>query len=63
MKEAENKLLMRADEIKVQQDVQIPFDKHQNLFKYKIYECYKPKDLREVRDYIEYHTIPSAPKP
>ena len=47
---------MRADEIKVQQDVHIPLEQFKSLFTYKVYESYKPSNLSQVREYLKYLT-------
>jgi len=42
--------------IKVTSKVYIPLDEYPSLFKYKIYECFKPTDLKQTRNYIEFLT-------
>ena len=34
----------------------IPTDEYPQYFKYKIYECFKPMDLKQTRNYIEFLT-------
>ena len=56
MQEVQQRLLQNADDIRVTNSIQIPFDEYPHLFKYKIYECFKPETLKQVRNYIEFLT-------
>lgn len=47
-------LLKSSESIKVICDLFIPLDQYQKYFKYKIYECFKPKNLKQTRNYMDY---------
>ena len=49
-------MLQNADDIKVNCTIQIPLENYPNLFKYQIYESFKPETLKQVRNYIEFLT-------
>jgi hypothetical protein len=36
--------------------INIPLKDYPEHFKYKIYECFKPTDLKQTRNYIEFLT-------
>jgi len=40
----------------VTSNLSIPLEEYPNLFKYKMYECFKPKDLKQTRNYIDFLT-------
>lgn len=42
-------------------DLNINVERYPHLFKYKIYECFKPKTLRQTRDYVDFLTKDDAP--
>lgn len=45
-----------AEEIVVTTDLNINLEKYPQFFKYKIYECFKPKTLKQTRNYIDFLT-------
>ena len=44
----------KASQIYVSQQVSINFDEYTKYFKVKLYESFKPKNLAEARQYIDY---------
>ena len=42
--------------IKVTSQTHISFEEYRKYFVYKIYECYKPTNLIQTREYLEYMT-------
>ena len=45
---------MNSENIKVSSNMNINFEDYQKYFKYKIYECFKPFDLKQTRNYLEF---------
>ena len=37
-------------------DLNVNLHKYPHFFKYKIYECFKPKTLKQTRNYIDFLT-------
>ena len=56
MQEVQQRLIENADDIKVACSIQILFENYPHLFKYKLYESFKPETLKQVRNYIEFLT-------
>lgn len=52
----QERLFSCSEEIKVTSNLQIPLEEYPKYFKYKIYECFKPMNLKQTRNYIEFLT-------
>lgn len=52
----QNRLDKHSKGIKVTSNLNIDLSEYQKYFKYKIYECFKPMDLKQTRNYLEYLT-------
>ena len=56
MKEVQERLYESGKNIKVTSNLFMNIDEHPKYFKYKIYDCFKPVDLQQTRNYLAFLT-------
>ena len=54
-------MINKGEAIKVISNLYIPLAQYEHHFKYKIYECFKPTNLKQTRNYMEYLTTSEDP--
>ena len=59
----QERLFSCAEDIKVTSNLYLPIEDYPKYFKYKIYDCFKPMNLKQTRNYIEFLTAQNENEP